>query len=200
MMRKLPFILCCACGPAESMFAASGKACDIAAKGGGVSFVLAIICLVALCKIGWCAIAALYAVLFPRRTLQGSHLLVRKTHTCAAVGVLLVVFLALLVKILFDFTTPAVYLSAAFVAAMLFCFFCVGGFAMMGHAIGERMQLGMGSPTLGSNLHATLRGGAVLILVDLLPLFGSLIMLCALVTGAGASVITLFSQPRSFAE
>jgi len=192
-MKTLSLILCCLCSYAPPLLAGSGKLENFPA-GSRIPLVFLVICLIIILKIGWCAIAALHAILLPKHTIRGSQLLVRKTFSCATAGVLLVVFLAILIKLLFDFTSPTVYLGVTFVTVTLLFYLCASGFAMASHAIGERIQISTASPTTGSNLHAVLRGGALLILIDLFPIFGSIIMLGVLLTAAGAALVMCFTK------
>lgn len=155
---------------------------------------LAILTFLLIClKIGWLALTLLYSVLRPQKVIKGSQSLAQNYSKSLFIGLLLLIFYLLLIKMCR--LAPASYryilLIPVFLALLSHILI---GFSMISHALGERIQANINSHTLGSTFFAVLYGALIILLLDFVPLLGHIVTFIIILIGMGVAVTEVFRK------
>jgi hypothetical protein len=191
-MRKSTMTLVCA-----ALLLSSAASLDALSLGGPSSgqqlagallFLLLVVCM----QSGLLAAALIYAVLDPQRVQDGSRLQRQAPWQSFRTGVLALIVL-LLFAFFFSHLHPPKVLALLVWVPLVFglAYLLLIGFTMTAHGIGERIQSNLNSRAVGSTFMAVLFGGAVLLGVTFLPLFGLVLLVVAGLVSLGTAARTV---------
>lgn len=153
-----------------------------------------LVCLVLFVGLGLLAAAGLYAILRPEKLKLGSLLQRQAPFRTFGAGVLGIVILVGCVGLCENLPTP-LRTAVLFPLMLVAAYVMLTGFAMAAHAVGEAVQSNIGSRSLGSSLCAVFYGGGLLLLLNLLPILGQVMMGLLVLLALGAGIRCFRARP-----